>query len=254
MNNMKTFAFFLIALIGISLHALGQDARRYEQNQRSKDIRPVDRIKTALAEAKIDPAQYEFSGQVTATVYLNGRNYESSDYCLYSLIGNQVRGISRGMWFEPTKKWVHNHLTYSNVNEGDTIRFRLYDADSDTWYDFEEYVIFESDMIKASAIEPFRLEQSKALSPSSFLLSPSLEVWPNPFSERTTIDYTLPSDQPVIIQVIDHAGKLVQEINLGKQPMGRHQYEWNVNMLQQGAYYLYLKDTKANRIQVIIAR
>ena len=113
---------------------------------------------------------YEYSGQVTASVYLNGENFAGEDYRLYSVVDGQIRGVSRGMWFEPSRQWIHNHLTYSNIAEGDTVRFRLRVAGSglqvgsDQWFEFEEYVVFKSDMLIANALPPSYLKLHPYLS------------------------------------------------------------------------------------------
>ena len=214
----------------------------------------VDCVKSALAEAKIDPAKFEYSGQVTATVYLDGRNFESEDFCLYSVVSGQIRGLSRGMWFEPGKEWIHNHLIYSNLEEGDTIRFRLNDAISDTWYEFKEYVVFKADMLVANAIDPFILKTSSLLAPPDLNLVPSLEVWPNPASNFAIIKYAITTDMPVVIQVLDFSGHVVEELELGNQTAGEHQKNWNTETVKQGVYHLRMKNMQGMHKQVVITR
>ncbi len=197
---------------------------------------------------------YEYSGQVNATIILNGENFSSEDYCLYSVVDGTVRGVSRGMWFEPIGKWIHNHLTYSTFSEGDTVRFRLHDTRTDTWYQFDEFVVFKADMIVASALDPFLLKTSSLLDPFTLKLEPSLEVYPNPASYLTTVQYTILSDQNVVIQVVDYTGRVVDELDLGQRQSGTHQESWNTGNPEQGVYYLKMKNTKIGYKQVVITR
>ena len=197
---------------------------------------------------------YEYSGQVTATVFLNGENYAGEDYCLYSVVEGRVRGVSRGMWFEPTKQWIHNHLTYSVFSEGDTIRFRLHDKRTDTWYRFEEYVVFKADMVIANAIDPFVLKTSSLLEPYTLSLESSLDVFPNPTSYLATIKYSITTDQPVLIQVIDYTGRVVGEFDQGRQQAGAHQFSWDTWNLEQGVYYLRIKDSDIGYRKVVVTR
>ncbi len=209
----------------------------------------INTLKDALAFK-----DFEYSGQVTASVYLNGVNFAGRDYCLYSLVNGQVRGQSRGMWFDPGQQWIHNHLIYSNLNDGDTVRFRLYDADSDQWYSFEEFVIFRADMLIADALNPFILKSSSLLAPSNLSLEPSLTVWPNPASMQAAIHYVLANDQKVIIQILDFSGRVVEELSFGLQLAGEHTAQWNPMFLEQGVYYLRIKYSRGAYKKVVIAR
>jgi hypothetical protein len=200
------------------------------------------------------PENFEFSGQITATVYLNGMNYSSEDYCLFSMVNGTIRGASQGMWFEPGNEWLHSHLTYSNMVEGDTVRFRLYDAATESWYDFKEYVVFQADMVIANAFNPFKLQNSSLLVPSALSLEPSLSVWPNPASNFATIHYIITDDQPVIVQIVDYSGRIVDELDLGKQTRGEHVTKWDTRMLNKGVYHLRLKNAPSAYQQVIITR
>jgi hypothetical protein len=219
-------------------------------------------LKTGREEAFLSVKQesYEYSGQVTASVYLNGENFAGEDYCLYSVVGGQIRGVSRGMWFEPGKEWIHNHLTYSNFTEGDTVRFRLQvegdgiQAGSGTWYNFEEFVVFTADMVVSNALNPFILKTSSLLAPSAMNAEPTLEVYPNPAGSLATIRYSIVTDQSVTIQVIDFSGRVVQQLELGRQQSGEHLTGWNTGNLEQGVYYLRLKDTQGVYQQVVITR
>jgi hypothetical protein len=200
----------------------------------------------------VKPEAFEFSGQINAAVFLNGQNYESPDYCLYSVVDGQVRGVSRGMWFEPGKKWIHNHLTYSNFAEGDTVRFRLHDSSSGTWYRFEEYVVFKADMLVANALSPFILKNFSLLDPSALRPEPLLEIWPNPAKNQANLKFTLPTDQLVVIEVIDFTGRMVRELDLENRKAGDYLEPWNTETLEPGLYHVRIRGTKASKQLVII--
>jgi hypothetical protein len=195
---------------------------------------------------------FEFSGQVTASVYLNGENYAGEDYCLYSVVDGMVRGVSRGLWFEPGKEWIHNHLTYSNVAEGDTVRFRLYDSGANKWYQFDEFVVFKADMVNSNALNPFLLKSYSLINPSPLTINPSLQAWPNPAGYSATIRYTITADQPVTIQVIDNLGRVVDELEQVKRSSGEYLLNWDTGKLEQGIYYLRMKNSPAGNLQVVI--
>jgi len=201
----------------------------------------------------LKPENYEFSGQITASVKLDGKSFDSNEYCLFSIVDGQIRGVSRGMLFEPTRQYVYNHLTYSNFSEGDTIRFRLYDAVTDNWYAFEESVVFNADMLIANAFEPFKLERSHLLE-SSVSLSSSIEIWPNPMSSLATIQFTISTDQPVLIEVMDYSGRIMDELELGIKKAGQYVTEWDTRKQPPGVYFIRLKNAPSVYKKVIISR
>lgn len=200
------------------------------------------------------PASFEHSGQITATIYLDGRNFNSEDYCLYSVVDGEVRGVSRGLWFEPGQTWIHNHLTYSNIEEGDTIWFRLHNKQSDTWYQFEEFVVFKADMLVANAMDPFILKNSTLLNPTALNRESILNVYPNPVSSLASVRYYLASDQPVTIQIVDYSGRIVDELNMGKQQAGNHLAMWDTRTLEQGSYFVRMKHEKSVYKKMLIIR
>jgi len=65
-------------------------------------------------------------------------------------------------------------------------------------------------------------EQSR-LAPESVTLWPN---YPNPFRQRTTIEYTLPESGSVQIEVYDLLGRRVQVLADGRREAGLHQVQW----------------------------
>ena len=68
---------------------------------------------------------------------------------------------------------------------------------------------------------------------------------PNPFSSRTLIQYDLPKDTHVNIQVYNVKGQLVEELVNGVETAGRKQIEWNADNYVNGIYF-YKIETKDN--------
>jgi hypothetical protein len=67
--------------------------------------------------------------------------------------------------------------------------------------------------------------------------------YPNPFSQITTISYTLPKSSDVSLRVFDISGKVVSTlINKESQESGKHSFDFNSKSLASGIYY-YRLDT-----------
>jgi flagellar hook assembly protein FlgD len=64
--------------------------------------------------------------------------------------------------------------------------------------------------------------------------------YPNPFNPSTTINFDLPVDNHVQLQVYDLQGRLVQELSNSILKAGYHQFIWNADRYASGAYIIKL--------------
>ena len=205
-------------------------------------------------EVSLKPEGFQYSGQITAAAYIDGRNIDSDSFTLYAMVDGQIRGESRAMLFTPTGEFVNNFLTYSNNQTGDIITFRLHDEKNDTWYEYSETVIFTADMLKSSALIPLKLQTSHLLEPRALSLEPSVSVWPNPVKSAATISYALATEQSVTIQVLDFSGRVINELNPGNQEIGENQINWDTRSLSGGVYYLKMKNSNSVYQKVVVVK
>ncbi|MEO8086803.1 MAG: T9SS type A sorting domain-containing protein [Bacteroidota bacterium] len=80
----------------------------------------------------------------------------------------------------------------------------------------------------------------------SDLFNSSLKCFPNPFSNSTTISFSLPQSEKVSIKIFDMTGRLVKTFAIGEMQKGVQQIEWNAtdekgNALDAGIYFLKLE-------------
>ena len=61
--------------------------------------------------------------------------------------------------------------------------------------------------------------------------------FPNPFNAVTVIEYGLPEDSYVSIEIYDLLGRRVQSLLSEQQPAGRHQLTWNAANVTSGVYF-----------------
>ena len=69
----------------------------------------------------------------------------------------------------------------------------------------------------------------------------SLSSYPNPFSKYTTLEYTLPVDGKVIINLYNNLGQLVSVLVDAEQTAGQHMFRYESNSLQPGIYLAKLR-------------
>ncbi len=69
----------------------------------------------------------------------------------------------------------------------------------------------------------------------------SLEIYPNPFKTKTTIEFNIPQSGFITLSVVDFTGKNIQSLVSKQLPVGTHQIEWNAGGLPSGIYFLKLE-------------
>lgn len=80
-------------------------------------------------------------------------------------------------------------------------------------------------------------------------------IYPNPFSEQTTIVYTLQKSDALTIQVYNSLGKMVEQLeNANSLEAGTHEYKLNARNLDEGVYYVVFNSgaTKISRKLVVV--
>lgn len=139
---------------------------------------------------------------------------------------------------------THEALAYGGLSDTELIirRMDLYKivddivvADDTTYADW--WVIATDGIDAVRSIQTLRLiipplagpEPPPELPPTSLKLGP---VYPNPFNDRTTIEYDLPWDGFVEIAVYDLAGRVVYTLVSEEKVVGRYVTYWD------GTYYL----------------
>lgn len=84
------------------------------------------------------------------------------------------------------------------------------------------------------------IEEDCLLSVSNFTSGRSLEIYPNPFTTSTNIEYTLSQSTEVTISFFNQFGKQVDFIQQ-KQQQGKQQIVWNAEGLPAGIYFSRLQ-------------
>ena len=79
-----------------------------------------------------------------------------------------------------------------------------------------------------------------------------VQNFPNPFDLITTINFSIPETDMVILSVYDKSGKLIEKIFSEKLASGTHKCEWNAEGLPKGIYYGVLKTNKGIQAKKMI--
>ncbi|MEI8203110.1 MAG: T9SS type A sorting domain-containing protein, partial [Bacteroidota bacterium] len=69
----------------------------------------------------------------------------------------------------------------------------------------------------------------------------SFEVYPNPFTDQTSISYNLQYARHVLISIYDITGRTIKVLSNSWQEMGEHRLSFDATTLQSGVYYYCIK-------------
>ncbi len=79
-----------------------------------------------------------------------------------------------------------------------------------------------------------------------------LKIYPNPFAQNVTIDYSLPLSETLDVLLFNISGRLEKTILSGKQEIGNHRISLNAEDLSSGNYLLYIKTDDGIVVKKII--
>ena len=85
------------------------------------------------------------------------------------------------------------------------------------------------------------------------IVSPTLEVQPNPFSSKATLRFQLPEDDQVFLGMYDNAGRLLKTIVAAQRmEAGIHEQVITDEPLLEGFFYVILRTSKEQLVQKVV--
>ncbi len=191
---------------------------------------------------EIDPAGFEYNGSVTASIYFNGKMAGNEEDLLFAYVDDKIRGVVRARYFDPSGSWLFPIMIHSNANEGEVVRFKYFDYRDQRLYDCMETVVFIKDMIIADAIKSFELNVKTGSEGLSGIGDSDLAIntYPNPFTGKLNIEYTLQSAGHVIMNVYDSDGRFIIQLVDEVLDAGFNETEWIPYGMTEGIYIIHL--------------
>jgi len=194
-------------------------------------------------EPVLNPSDFEFSGEITAKVMVDGVLKGSDQDRLYAFVNNEIRGITRGLYFDPTGTWVYSLLIYSNLSMGEIVTFKYFNAENDEFYVCKETIAFSNDMIIANAMNPFQLNFYSAEADPSASNNKGIGMltYPNPFEHNVNIEYKISGKTHVKITVLDAYGNPVRILADKESESGNYLIKWVPDSEPGGIYFIRLQ-------------
>jgi len=197
---------------------------------------------------------FEFNGSVTAIVFLDGIPQGSEYDLLYAFADTQVRGVARGIYFEPLDRWLYILMIHSNISEGEILEFRYYDSAGDKFYPCRETVVFSKDMIVADAYKSFEINIDTTGEDTREVKNeePQLHIFPNPSSGDLNIEYTLNETCTVRLSVYDMSGRFITLLADQMMGPGNYSVRWNYPQESGGTFMIKLEAGFRQKIEKVI--
>ncbi len=187
-----------------------------------------------------DPSSFEFNGSVTAKVKVDGVDSGSERDLLYAFVNGQLRGVAKGVYFDPKDVFLYPIMIHSNLSEGEVIEFRYQDSETGKLYPCRETGTFRKDMIVADAIKPLELNTSLKTK-SEVTQNLQINAYPNPFDQVLNIEYDLPVQSNVRLIVYDPYGRIVKVLVDKEQQADHYTTKWIPDRQLSGMYIIKLQ-------------
>ena len=166
----------------------------------------------------------------------------------YSIEGNNIFiqvEVYQGMWTIVGYFYSENNIgTLTTGNYNVTANVNYYQQD---WYGNWILIGYQIGSINFNVVM-FGVEDEN----NSSIITGLFQNYPNPFSNKTSIRYSLPKPGFVKIQVFNIRGQLIETIVDKFMPSGCHTVEWNSKETTSGIYFYKLSTEDETFIKKII--
>lgn len=83
-----------------------------------------------------------------------------------------------------------------------------------------------------------------------------LNIYPNPASSKIEFSTSIVwGTSPVTATIFDASGKMIKQVNFGKQVMGVHSFSIDVSEIENGVYLIYVQNgSKVQTAKMVISR
>jgi hypothetical protein len=138
----------------------------------------VIQVRAAAPNWTVNPSSFQFSMTVTSVANVNCIELANPTNRVAAFVGSTCRGVSSTSTVI-NGKFIAYLIVYSNINSGETVTFKIYNALNDTIYDASGSVVFQDNASFGVTTSPYTLRNNNAptaLSISNSIISEGLPV------------------------------------------------------------------------------
>ncbi len=204
------------------------------------------------------------SGNPSARNFLYLNNGGSNNYLEINCKGtvSNAAAIGTKIWAKATingtSVWQLRHLTGNptgNRSQDDLrVHFGLGDAESVDSLIIEWPLGLREVYTAVASNQQLQLIEGQTTSTAEIDIAEDLiKVYPNPFSDETTITYQVNQNhQNIQLSVLDASQRVIAVLFKGKQQIGIHKLKMNTGRWNSGTYYLLLENGASIRSKTLI--
>ncbi|HAN79709.1 MAG TPA: hypothetical protein DCQ31_19080 [Bacteroidales bacterium] len=199
------------------------------------DYEPVEGTPWKLAETN-----YMHTMSVIAKLDNQKGELTSNNYAVGAFAGSECRGI--GSVVKVNNEYLLFLTVYSN--DAQVLTFKAIDLDTKTVVGINEKLSFAGNAVAGSIEMPFALTMAGVTSTEPGLENAgnfSVSVYPNPFTDKLSVNFNVPQSGKVTIEVYDLLGKELYTVINKQMPQGEHVVEISEITLPSGMYLLKIR-------------
>jgi len=194
-------------------------------------------------------SDYQFTMSLVASIKAEADLQLSQNLAIAAFDGNVCRGIAKSINLNA------ENLFFATIH-GDTARalsFKVYDLDKQTIYEVSEKIGFAPNAIAGTLESPIVFTILKTTTGINELKAGiSIETYPNPFTDKLMITYSIPTSGNVSIEIFNELGHKIQVIADEFITAGTHKAGIDGSQLSTGVYMIRITtDTYTETMQVI---
>jgi len=201
---------------------------------------------------EVKPVGFERSMNIIAMVDRNavGNNLDKDDE-IGAFYKDELRGSSKAIYVESLDAYLVFLTVFSNI-EGESIKFKFYDASESKVFELKEGMFFKNNTITGLVEKPFVFTMATPTALNHLINGhQQIEVFPNPVSELANIQIKLLENETLSIQVTDAFGREVWQSDFDGKA-GTNQVEWKITSdIPSGWYAITVKGKNGLRISKI---
>ena len=131
----------------------------------------VIQVRAAAPNWTVNPSSFQFSMTVTSVANVNCIELANPTNRVAAFVGSTCRGVSSTSTVI-NGKFIAYLIVYSNINSGETVTFKIYNALNDTIYDASGSVVFQDNASFGVTTSPYTLRNNNA--PTALSISNSI--------------------------------------------------------------------------------
>jgi hypothetical protein len=186
--------------------------------------------------------KHEYNMTLTAKIEF-GLLPVSENYYLKTYINGQLRGEVPLKFINELNEYMAFNMIYGDrADIGEKVKVVLWDNLNQKEFEMSSTDLsFDIDKISGTLSNPVVLSALSTGINEQNRNSLKFNTYPNPFTGKTQITYSLPSDSHVVLTITDSFGKQVKRIVDVMQHSGQYDYTFEAENLASGIYFCTLK-------------